>query len=466
MQRRLIVAAYAAVTILWIAVRVSVFLPARLIEFPDSVSFLTKAAEPFWTTDFLFGSGRFFVVPVFYKAAFAISGPSKTSLTQAQFLLSLCAWIALAWSFAARFGVRWVGMFFFAATLAFGLSTDVIQWDTAILSESVSTSLFVLLMAVWVQLADGVTNGKVAAVSVLAAAWSMSREANSLLILPLAVGVVLWALWYKRGRREEQIRCLVLAGAFIAIAAGTFTISGSGDRWVFPLLNVIGKRVLPSPPRTAFYHNYGMPVTPRLMEMAGEFASGKEWAFYTAPELDGFRRWLMRDGKKVFAKDLLTHPMRSTREPLADVNEFVCPILSPYWSSVGFKPVYPYAYDQWFCQRGAARTIVVTSLILGSALMPLTFFLRGRLDSFDGFRLLTGGMLLAGWVPFVWFTWHVIGDMEISRHVWSGVLVFRFGVLLLGLYAIEVAWRRTSRQQADVHHAGLRNARMSSPLRM
>jgi hypothetical protein len=466
MQRRLIVAAYVAMAVLWTAVRVSVFSPARLIEFPDSVSFLTKAAEPFWTADFFVGSGRFFLVPLFYKLAFAISGPSKTSLTQAQFLLSLCAWIVLAWSFSARFGVRWLGVFSFAATLAFGLSTDIIQWDTAILSESVSTSLFVLLMALWVQLTDAVTIGKVAGVSVLAAAWSMSREANSLLLLPLAVGIVLWAWWYKRGRRVDQIRCVALAGAFIFIAVGTFAISGSGDRWVFPLLNVIGKRVLPSPPRTTFYQNNGMPVSPRLMDMSGEFASGKDWAFYTAPELDGFRHWLMRDGKRVFAKDLVLHPIRSAREPLPDVNEFVCPILSPYWSSVGFKPVYPYAYDQWFCQRGAARTIVATSLIFGLMLMASTFFLRGRIDSSDGFRLLTGGTLLAGWLPFVWFTWHVIGDMEISRHVWSGVLAFRFGVLLLALYGVEAAWVRNAGGTSAKDQADLRNARMSSPLRM
>jgi hypothetical protein len=438
MRGRLIVTAYAVVAVLWICVRVSVFSRARLIEFPDSVSFVTKAAEPLWTTDFFVGSGRFFVVPLLYKVAFVISGPSKTSLTEAQVLLSLCAWIALAWSLAARFGLRWLGVFAFAIVLAFGLSTDVIQWDSAILSESVSTSLFVLLMALWVQLTDGISIGKLAAVIVLAAAWSMSREANSLLLVPLAAGLVLWALWYK------------LAGAFMAIAAGTFAISSSGDRWVFPLLNVIGKRVLPSPQRTAFYQQRGMPVTSRLMDMSGEFASGKDWAFYTAPELDGFRAWLMRDGKRVFAKDLLSHPIRSTREPLAEVHEFVCPILSPYWSSVGFKPVYPYAYDQWFCQPRSAGIIVGASLMVGFVLMASAFFFRGRLDSSDGFRVLTVGTLLAGWLPFVWFTWHVIGQMEISRHVWSGVFAFRFGVLLLLLYLMEAPWLRTDRRQADV----------------
>jgi hypothetical protein len=342
--------------------------------------------------------------------------------------------------------------------LAFALSTDVIQWDSAILSESVSTSLFVLFMAVWLRLTGGVSTAKAAAVAVLAAVWSMSREANSLVLLPLAAGIVLWASWYKHGHRDEQIRCFVLGGAITAIAVGTFAISGSGDRWVFPLLNVIGKRVLPSPPRTAFYQNEGMPVTPRLMDMSGEFASGKDWAFYTAPELEGFRAWLFRDGKRVFAKDLLTHPTRSTREPLADVTEFVCPILSPYWSSVGFKPVYPFAYDQWFCQPGPAATIVVTSLIFGLAFVGSSFLLRGRLGSYDGFRMLTLGTLLAGWLPFTWFTWHVIGQMEISRHVWSGVLAFRLGVLLLVLYLLEVPWMRADRRQADADHAGRRNA--------
>ena len=50
--------------------------------------------------------------------------------------------------------------------------------------------------------------------------------------------------------------------------------------------------------------------------------------------------------------------------------------------------------------------------------------------------------MLVGWLPFIWFTWHVIGGMEVGRHEWSGVLMARVGGLLLLLYATHAAARR------------------------
>src|SRR4051794_25538186 len=107
------VLAYVLVAAVWIAARVSVFSHARVIEFPDSVSYLTKAAEPLWTRDYFFGSGRFFVVPTYYKLAWVLIGLSKSALTKAQLLLSLCVWIVFGWSVATSIGRTWLGVLFF-----------------------------------------------------------------------------------------------------------------------------------------------------------------------------------------------------------------------------------------------------------------------------------------------------------------------------------------------------------------
>jgi hypothetical protein len=437
--------ACTAVAVVWILARVFVFSHASLIEFSDSPSYLDKAGEPLWTRDFFFGSGRFFVVPLFYKLVLAVSG-SKLALAAAQFVVSLCAWLVLAVVVGSRMDRGWVAVGSFAAILAFGLSTDVIEWDVTILSESISTSLFVLFVAAWLTLGERMTTARLAGVTMLAALWSMSREANSLVLLLFAPCIVLWGLWYWPARRSEQIRCGVLAVAIVAIFAATFAISASGDRWVFPLLNVIGKRVLPSPERTAFYQAQGMPVNARLMEMSGEFGSGKNWAFYKAPELADFRVWLMKDGKKAYGRDLVSHPVRSLLEPFPDVNEFVCPILSWYWSP-GFMPLYPYVYRTHFCKPLLATMIVVSSFVVGVLLTIAAFVLRHDLDTSAGFRLLTVSTMLAGWLPFTWFTWHVIGQMEIGRHVWSGVLAFRMGGLLLLLFLFQAATNRFARSR-------------------
>jgi hypothetical protein len=426
---------YVAAALAWIALRVSVFSKLRLIEFPDSESFLAKAAEPLWTRDYFLGSGRFFVVPLFYKVVFAVAGPDKANVALAQFLLSTGAWLTLAWALARQMAPVWLGIGAFAAVLAFGLSTEVTQWDVMVLSESVSTSLFALLMAIWIGLPQRLSNRTVAGAAVIAAAWSLSREANSLLVLPLAVAVAAWGTGYAP-HRLERLRAWTLAGILVSLFAGTAAISGSGDRWVFPLLNVIGTRVLPSAERTAYYQSHGMPVNPTLQGMAGEFGSGKNWAFYGAPDLEEFRRWLRVRGKNAFAWDLAAHPRRTLTEPLVDVHEFICPALSPYRYDP-FPTLYASSDGVWFCQPRAAGVLVAMAGLLGLALAAAAFALRARVSAIAGFRLLTLSALLLGWLPFVWFTWHVIGGMEVGRHEWSGVLVARVGVLLLSVYAVQ-----------------------------
>lgn len=454
MRNRSLVVVLVVVAVAWIGLRVSVYATSPVLEYPDSASYLAKAAEPLWTSDFFLGSGRFFVVPLFYKMVSAVHGPvspthrlrpaaapDNAALGHAQLALSLCAWLTLAWVLAARMNRGWLSVAAFTAVLLFGLSTDVIQWDVLILSESVSSSLFVLLVAMWIRLSDGMTGERLASALVAAAAWSMSREANSLLILPLAVAIALWGLWYGRGHGRERIQSGILAAALVAIFVATSAISGSGDRWIFPLLNVIGKRVLPSQDRTAFYQARGMPVSPTLMDMSGEFASGKGWAFYEAPELETFRAWLRADGRAVFAQDLVFHPVRTLVEPLQDVQEFVCPALAPYQPD-RFEPLFPALDNAWVCTPKTARTVVAGTLVGGMALLAGAFFLRRRLRSSDGFRLLTVGAMLVGWLPFAWFTWHVIGGMENGRHEWSGVLMWRMAALLLLVSLVEAAANR------------------------
>jgi hypothetical protein len=372
-------------------------------------------------------------------------------VTQAQFAFSVLAWLAFASALAAQYRRWWVSVLAFTAALALGLSAGVTQWDSMILSESVSTSLFAVLMTMWMRLSNGLTTPKTLAILVIAIAWSMSREANCLLVAPLGVAVVLWGLWYLRPHTLERRLSALLGGGLLAIVIATFAISGYGDRWVFPLLNVIGTRVLPSPEKLAFFQAHGMPVNSKLMEMSGEYASGKNWAFYYAPELAEFRAWVNTQGRAVYARDLVMHPWRSLGEPVENIDQFVCPTIYQYYSA-GFRPVYTVSGQAWFCSAKAALVIVSGSLLTGVGFVVGAYWFRRRLQTSAGFSALTVGALIAGWLPFTWFAWHVIGGMEIARHEWSGILVFRVGLVLLVAYVVDSI-------------ADLRNARITPPLR-
>jgi hypothetical protein len=256
------------------------------------------------------------------------------------------------------------------------------------------------------------------------------------LLLPLAAALLVWSFWYLGQRRRQKLLCWTLAGAFAAVLVGTFEISGGGGRWYFPMLNVVGRRILTSPERTAFFEARGMPVNARLQQMAGEFGGGQNWAFYAAPELEGFRTWLRVNGRRVYAEDLTTHPVRTLLEPLRDVEQFSCPALIPY-AAAGFVPLLPRLDGSLACRRKPALAAVFGSLAVGGALLTGAFVRRGRMPAPDAFHVLTAAAMLLGWLPFVWVTWHMVGDMEIGRHVWHGTLAFRIGLLLLAMFPLK-----------------------------
>jgi hypothetical protein len=421
---------YVVIVLGYIIVRCLIFMGAHYTEFSDSSTFLDKAAGKLLDLDFYIGSGRFFVVPLIYKSVNSFAGSGTVSLTLFQLLLSMVAWISLAGVCSARCSLRLTALCVFAAILGFSLSTDILLWDRVILSESISTSLFVLLLTFWIRLDDGVTIRRIVALVTVSVCWGFAREANSLLLVPFALTMLCWSLLYRRDRQPERRLSLALVGTWLAIVATTSLVSARGDRWFFPLLNVVGVRVLTSPERLTYYEARGMPVNNRLLAMKGEYAQGQDAAFYKSPDLERFRLWLKARGRQVFAEDLRSHPIRTVVEPVADVQLFVCPDFTIY-RPVGLQEFLPELGQSIICSTRASLAVVVSSLLTGVVLFVTCVTLRSRLPPGQALRILIAAGLLLGWVPFVWLVWHAIGGMEIGRHVFAGTMAMRMAIVIL-----------------------------------
>ena len=193
----------------YVVIRINTFEAARDVEFPDSPSYLEKAAAPInW--DFFFDEGRFFVVPLMYKVTNAVFGPGVSKLTTMQCVLSIASWLVFAFSFARVLSAARLGFAGFVAVLWMSLSLDVLMWDRMILSESITFSMFVLFLAAWIQFGEGLTNRRAAMLVGASVFYGVSREANGLILMPFAVILLAWALWYVRDRRQ-QIICAAIA---------------------------------------------------------------------------------------------------------------------------------------------------------------------------------------------------------------------------------------------------------------
>lgn len=423
--------------------RINQFAASQNVSFPDSKSFLDKATRAPLTTDFFFGEGRLFTVPLAWAPWIRIFGANEGGVALLQLLVACAAWLALAFAIARQMQTAGGRVSALVLVLVLGSTSDIAQWDRAMLSESISTSLFAALLAAWLWwgerrcAGDGAARIPAGIVVLIATLWAFARESNGIFLLLLAAVAVLVSLADpRRPSRRRRLQAVAMAAAFATIFSAVQTVADQGERWFFPLLNVIGRRVLPSADRTAFYVEAGMPMSPALAAMRGEFASGRDWAFYRAPELASLRAWVRTDGRRTYLRDLTLHPRRTLSEPLVNARYFICPELLHY-RPADFSPAWADNALATFCTSGDGSGIPSVVFVGGALLALFAVLARHRISPRSLFLAETIGALLVAWPIMTWLTWHAIGEMEISRHVLWATFFLRFGVLLAAVWLLD-----------------------------
>lgn len=97
---------------------------------------------PTWIGDSLVGQ-RPPVVPALYH----LLGSNFAAIVLVQSLLAAACWTALAFAVTSLLHARWLRPSAILIVLAFSFAPEVLWWERELLSESVSLSLFALLLA-------------------------------------------------------------------------------------------------------------------------------------------------------------------------------------------------------------------------------------------------------------------------------------------------------------------------------
>ena len=113
----------------------------------DSTGYHAAARLPLFSVEFWAGL-RSFTIPLFWK----LLGNNEGLTTGVQFVISVVCWLVLAWAVAGLSSVRTVQWLAYVLVLGLSLTAPVAQWDRTLLSETLSFSLFVLLVALAIRL--------------------------------------------------------------------------------------------------------------------------------------------------------------------------------------------------------------------------------------------------------------------------------------------------------------------------
>ncbi len=418
----------------------------------DGPAYMAMANRPFGD---VFVGDKTFLVPLIYQ----LLGVQIDLIAAFQFTLSLFAWGFLAWRVGAHLAPKAVSIFGMLVILAFSATPTVAYWDRSMLSESMSISLLALMLAMGLMLFEGWHPAKGAALVVFGFLWAFTRHSNAYILAILAllfVGMVM----FKRAPKGY----LAVASCFLLTFGVGLYDTDKSYRWNFPMLDVIGQRVLTDQSTLSYFQDHGMPVTPALIERTGDYGDGGDLAFYNDPELEGFREWMRRDSRRTYMTYLLTHPLWTLSKPN---EEFSIIFSTPYMNN--YRPL----------NMGEPLGTVGTELVAPQGPMFLLLTLLGVVSmwvlvkvkpnrTYDAshlsplpvrvgqsrkymFALLV--LLLA--LAYGYLSWH--GDpMELMRHSVQAGILLRIGLWLLVLLALEqlMGLRRADSQSAPATLTG------------
>lgn len=332
-QRSYVIPAVASLIALAVLVRFLAFGDLQLsIANADTLNFIESSQVSLLTWDFL-TSNRPPTIALFYKilapssgykivhmSEYAISGttdlvlnPGLHRVAIAQAAISMLCWLALA-VVVARYLVNPVLKILAVLVIAlFVLSPQLSDWDRVLMSESLSFSLFALLLALTIEMSIRFAqdnNPLRTQTKILGGLWLLTllfwvftRDSNAYL-LPITVVMLILPMLIPKVRRHIATRTLALLfivlGLLFIIHNATLNQS---DRWVNPFLNNLIRNVLPDQDRVAFFESRGMPVSEGILAL--QTSRGNERGFYEFPD---FMEWVYERGPSTYTLFLLSEP--------------------------------------------------------------------------------------------------------------------------------------------------------------
>jgi hypothetical protein len=387
-------------------------------SFSDTEAFVNVANASLTSKKF-WAAGRPWTVPLLYK----ILRIDFKAISALQFSLSLISWGTLAIVTGENVHIPWLQPVAFVLVLAFSLGTEVVLWDKVYLGESVTLSMLALFIASWLWFLNTRDWAACAAVILTGILWIFARDTNAYgaaVAVPFlaAAGIL----------RKFDIQYLTLAAVFLILIILSYQSAQLGRRWVTPLFNVIGHRLLKDDRMISWFEQRGMPVSPALMERAGHYSWDDDYLFHKAPDLAGFRRWLFIRGKSLYTRYLMTNPAMVFQAPLDHPETLTAPEMRAY-SPGRFTPILPFILSQIFFPEQYGRILVLLCAITAGTGLGAFLYCPHDVLVFP-ILLMSSAYIQA---VIVWY-----GDAaEVARHALVGCVQLRVGWWLLIFLLIE-----------------------------
>jgi hypothetical protein len=327
------------IILLAIGLRICLYGDMRLsIGTNDSSSYYSQANIPLfswdaWTARRLPGYPMFFrlfqpdggyqeMTAVSYPAAPGVGvrdkalQPGFEIVVVAQAMISIFAWCLFVVVLCRHLKTKVLRPISAAVILAFAFSPPLAEWDSILMSESLSFSLFTILISVSLELFSRISSEKKAPKTptkilmilwaILVPVWAFMRDSNAQTLAILVVFFLIFLL-VPGIRKQIPVLWMVIIGVWILALYGWYTFTTSAaNRWAWGWFDIYNHWISLVPARKQFFLDRGMPD----------------------PWTD---EWVKQSGTKTYFVFLVSHPGFMVTELLGRLSDAFSENIQPFF---------------------------------------------------------------------------------------------------------------------------------------
>lgn len=267
------------------------------------------------------------------------------------------------------------------------------------------------------------------------AAWILLRDMNTY-VLGLVGAITLLIAVLKPGARRWSIPVVAFLLLFLVSGAS----ANRGLRWLGPLLHVVANRILSDPDAARYFTKRGMPNSPKIMALAGQWPSEVEYLELERPGFEELRDWLQREGKGVYARYLLSHKDKAL-EPFYREPRLFSPHVLDYYAPPTLHKSIVLDTSWAFDLLGAWSVPILAAVLL---LVGLVLCVRSEHP-----LLLVSLLVLGSAVPILMMS-YLADAAEVGRHFFMPAIQLCVVLLLTTVFCADVLLLARKRRAASV----------------
>ncbi len=418
--------------------------PALSIAGNDTESYVDASKAPLFSAEILTGR-RLLTTNLLYKVfeprdgyEILVNGSIDTTrralqpgfdrIVIFQLILSIIGWGALAWFFAENIRDPWLKLLGAILILAFAYTPQMADWDSILMSESLTFSLFALLLAFMIKIGALLQKDPNAKITGWTLAWGVTfffwvfiKDTNLFTTL-ITIGMLMFLFRFPQYRKNKYLQSTVVFLALIFVL-GFYTASIS-TRSLAQLKNLYKDDMLRSEYRTKILQGMGMPAVTQPSDV-------------DTPE---FEAWIMEEGSSTIGRFMFAHPGYPVTKLLKDFSPAFTEIKQTYFYARDLNP-----WREVLFEIGNALHPENTTPFLASAVLLMGILLFVYKNSEDGqfWAWLGVWLFLASILTFIPT---ILGDTwALNRHALYSTMILRLGMWIFPIILADLALNATSK---------------------